>query len=99
MHFEVVEVRTRDAYRGAQEPLRFVWRKRPYEIAQVLDRWIEGRMDSTRMPLRYFRVSTPGGENFILRFHEYFRTWSILVPAVYGSRSEGDSQETPGEAT
>jgi hypothetical protein len=78
---EQVQVDTRDDYRGAQEPTGFVWCEQYFEIIQVTDRWYEGRMDSTRMPLRYFRVATTGGEQFLLRYHEFFHTWSILIPS------------------
>ncbi len=77
MEFEVVEAKTRDEYRGAQEPVSFTWRGTEYRIEQVIDRWYEGRVDSTRMPMLYFRVKTGSGELFILRYHEFFRTWSM----------------------
>ncbi|MFZ2446111.1 MAG: DUF6504 family protein [Syntrophobacteraceae bacterium] len=84
MEFEIVEVKTRDEYRGAQEPLAFLWRGTEYRIEQVVDRWYEGRLDSTRMPMLYFRVRAGSGELFILRHHEFFRTWSIRVPEIRG---------------
>ena len=81
MKFERVEVSTRDEYKGAQEPLLFNWRGNNYRIVQILDRWYEGRLDSARFPLLYFKVETESGEVFILRYHEFFRAWSIRVPA------------------
>jgi hypothetical protein len=80
MELELVTVFTRDEYREAQEPIGFIWREKRYEIAQVVDRWYEGHKDPTRMPLRYFKVKTSDGDVFILRYHEFFRTWSILIP-------------------
>ncbi len=79
MEFEIIEVKTRDEYRGAQQPLSFRWRDGEYGIEEVLDRWYEGHMDSTRMPMLYFKVKTGSGEVFILRYHEFFRTWSIRL--------------------
>jgi hypothetical protein len=78
--FERITVFTRDDYRGAQKPQRFIWREQSFQILEILDRWYEGSMDARRMPLRYFRVKTAGGEQFILRYHELFDAWSILVP-------------------
>jgi hypothetical protein len=80
MKFEHVEVATRDEYKGAQEPVSFEWRERHYDVAQIVDRWYEGHIDSTRMPLVYFRVRTTESEQFILRYHELFRAWGLLVP-------------------
>jgi hypothetical protein len=80
MELELVTVFTRDEYREAQEPIGFIWREKRYKIEQVVDRWYEGHKDPTRMPLRYFKVKTSDGDVFILRYHEFFRTWSILIP-------------------
>jgi hypothetical protein len=80
MKFERITVFTRDEYREAQEPYGFQWREKRFEIARILDRWYEGKVDSTRMPLRYFKVETSDGAQHILRFHELFRAWGLLVP-------------------
>ena len=80
MEFEEITVRTRDEYREAQEPLSFEWRQERFEIVHILDRWYEGFLDPTRMPLRYFKVETSDGGRYLLRFHGFFRAWSLLVP-------------------
>lgn len=79
MEFESIEVRTRDQYKGAQEPVSFVWRGKERHVEQVVDRWYEGRIDSTRIPMLYFRVKTRSGEIFLIRYNEFFRAWSIRV--------------------
>ncbi len=79
MELERIEVLTRDEYKGAQEPVSFVWRGKRHDVDQIVDRWYEGHMDSTRMPMLYFRVRTRSGEIFILRYHEFFRSWSIVT--------------------
>ncbi len=79
MEFERIEVSTRDQYKGAQEPVSFVWRGKEHHVEQVVNRWYEGRIDSTRMPMLYFRVKTRSGEIFLIRRHEFFRAWSIRV--------------------
>ena len=79
MEFESIEVSTHDQYKGAQEPVFFVWRGKECHIEQIVDRWYEGRIDSTRMPMLYFRVKIQSGEVFLIRYHEFFRAWSIRV--------------------
>jgi hypothetical protein len=81
MELELITVSTRDGYRGAQEPVSFEWRGEGYRVQEILDRWYEGRMDSSRMPLRYFKVRTEEGRIFLLRYHELFLAWSLVVPA------------------
>ncbi len=80
MQFERITVRSRDEYREAEEPYGFDWGERRFKIAYILDRWYEGHLDARRMPLRYFKVKTSEGEEYILRYHELFRAWSLLVP-------------------
>lgn len=80
MEFELIEVRTRDEYRDAQEPICFEWKGGHYEIVQIVDRWYEGYMDARQVPLRYFRVRTREGKLFILRYHELFVAWSLMNP-------------------
>jgi hypothetical protein len=79
MEFERIEVSTRDEYRGSQEPVSFVWGGKTYKVEQILDRWYEGQIDSTRMPMLYFRVKTQSGELWLIRYHEFFRAWSIRL--------------------
>jgi hypothetical protein len=80
MKFELITVSTRDEYREAQEPSSFEWRQRRFEIAHILDRWYEGYLDPTRMPLRYFKVESRDGGHYILRYHELFQAWSLQAP-------------------
>jgi len=89
MKFERIVVFTRDEYRDAEEPYGFEWRNDRFDIACILDRWYEGYLDARRMPLRYFKVKTTGGEQYIIRYHELFRAWSILAPHQI---VEGDSE-------
>jgi hypothetical protein len=80
MRLEQIEVWSRDEYQGGQRPTAFLWRGRWYAVIEILDRWYEGRIDSSRLPMRYFRVQTTEGRRFILRYHEIFTAWSLVVP-------------------
>ncbi|HOV85151.1 MAG TPA: hypothetical protein PLM79_02245 [Syntrophobacteraceae bacterium] len=88
MEYERVQVLTRDEYREAQEPISFQWRNNRYRIREIVDRWYSGYLDARRVPLRYFKVKTQDGKEFILRYHELFRAWSLLVPP--GEEEERD---------
>jgi hypothetical protein len=79
MHFERVSVTCREEYRAQQEPRAFVWRGREYRIEAVVDRWYHGSEASQRVPMRYYRVATEEGSRYILRYHELFDAWSIMI--------------------
>ncbi len=80
MQLEPIEVRTRDGYRGSQEPVQLLWRGQWHSVSRIVDRWYEGGMSPARLPLRYFRVETVQGERLILRHHELFDAWSLMAP-------------------
>ncbi|MHC1744414.1 MAG: DUF6504 family protein [Syntrophobacteraceae bacterium] len=79
MRLEPIEVQTRDGYRTSQEPASFVWRGKVYVVSEVLDRWYEGYLGPRRVPMRVFKVSVGREGVFVLRYHELFASWSILV--------------------
>ncbi|ROR03545.1 DUF6504 family protein [Desulfosoma caldarium] len=79
MQLERIAVTTRDHYAGAQEPAEFLWRGRYYRVVAVEDRWYEGFVASHRVPMRYYRVRVDTGEQFLVRYHELFDSWSLVV--------------------
>lgn len=79
VRFEPIKVETLDFYRGQQEPRRFYWRDRWWTIDDVIDRWYEGYVEETKVPMRYFKVRTEEGSVFILRYNQLFDGWAILV--------------------
>lgn len=86
MKIDRVTVHTRDAYQEAQDPIAFEWEGHHYRVAQILDRWYEGYPDSTRMPLRYFKVRTEEGVEFLLRYHPFFRAWGLILSPHFRNR-------------
>lgn len=80
MRLERIQVITRDDYRGSQEPVAFCWRGRTFKVTAVVERWIEGRMDPTRRPLRYFRVVTDRDRQVLIRHHDWHGAWALCLP-------------------
>lgn len=79
MRYERIEVQTRDSYRTSQEPTSFVWRGVRHNVTEVMDRWHEGYVGPRRVPMRVFRVRAGEEGVFVVRYHELFAAWSILV--------------------
>jgi hypothetical protein len=95
MRLERVTVSCREEFQAQQEPVAFRWRGQEYMIRGVCDRWYEGSLAPQRVPLRYYRVETFGGEYFIIRYNELFGAWSLLVPGSAPSSPDdaGECQE------
>lgn len=65
---EQVECYSGSAY--GERPRAFTWQGQRLEIIRLVDRW--------RQPgERGFRVSTPGGQEFMLVYDEQNAAWSI----------------------
>ena len=47
------------------------------KILEVLDRWYEGGMDPSGVAHNYFKVKTPDGEIFLLRYTPRFQSWTV----------------------
>ncbi len=87
MRLERITVTTRDESFGAQEPTALEWRGRRYRVVAVEDRWYEGFVASHRVPMRYYRVLVDTGERFLVRYHELFDAWSLVVQRREGFSS------------
>ena len=85
--FEEVAVECYAGYKGEETPRAFIYRDQRYENLEVLDRWYEGGVDPAGLAHNYFRVKTPNGENFLLRYTPRFRSWTLCrqVPAPHFS--------------
>ena len=87
MRLERITVTTRDQSCGVQEPTALEWRGRRYRVVAVEDRWYEGFLASHRVPMRYFRVLVDTGERFLVRYHELFDAWALVVSGREGASS------------
>jgi hypothetical protein len=92
MRLERITVSCREEFKAQQEPVTFCWRGQNYRIRSVCDRWYEGSLAPQRVPLRYYRVETFDGENFIIRYNELFGAWSLQVP-----KNATSSPDDPGD--
>ena len=79
MKFEVIEVTCYAGYKHNERPLRFIYKDRTVQIAEIIDRWYEGHAASSLPPLDYYKVKGDDGAVYILRYNQLFDTWAILV--------------------
>jgi len=79
MNFERIAVECYSGYKLNERPLVFTYEGRRCEIQEIIDRWHEGGIDSTRPEVSYFKVKTTEGGIFILRYLSLFDAWSIKL--------------------
>jgi hypothetical protein len=79
MKFIEIEVRAYSGYRINERPLSFRLRGQVHEVAEIVDRWHEGRPEPGSPYLNYFKVRTAGGKEYLLRYNGLFDAWSVMV--------------------
>ena len=67
-----VRVECYAGYRGEESPRRFFLGKRPIEISEIVDRWLDPRC-------RYFKVRAGDGEVYILRHDTETGIWEMTL--------------------
>ena len=67
-----IQVECYAGYRGEQEPRRFTWNRRRFEVTEILDRWLDPAH-------RYFKVRTDDDGIYILRHDEKSELWELSI--------------------
>jgi hypothetical protein len=79
VNYEKVEVECYSGYKANERPTAFTHQGRRREIAEILDRWVEGGLDPARPGTNYFKVKTAEGDVFLLRYLSLFDAWSMRI--------------------
>jgi hypothetical protein len=69
IEFQRITAKCYSGGRLDEYPIAFVHKNRRWEIEEIIDRWYEGGIDSSKTSVRYFKVRTAEGRRFLLR-HE-----------------------------
>ena len=79
MNYEKIQVERYSGYKINERPMAFTYQGHRWEIDEIVDRWQEGDIDSTRPEVNYFKVKTTEDRIFILRYLSLFDSWSIGI--------------------
>lgn len=79
LNYEKIQVECYSGYKANERPLAFIHQGRRLEVKEIVDRWYEGDLASTRPEINYFKVKTTEGQVFLLRYLSLFDTWSIGI--------------------
>ena len=80
MLYERVNVDCYSGHKLNEYPVAFVLYDRRWEITEIIDRWYEGGIDSSRPALYYYKVRSSEGKIFLLRYDPLFDKWHLHVP-------------------
>ena len=79
MAFRVIQAECVAGYKAEERPVAFTFEGQRSEIAEIIDRWYEGGLDSTRPVVNYFKIRTTDNQEFLLRYVALFDAWSIYT--------------------
>ncbi len=79
MAYEAIQVECYSGYRANERLAAFTFRERRREVLEIVDRWYEGSIDTSRPEISYFKVRTTEGQIFLLRYLSLFDSWSIRI--------------------
>jgi hypothetical protein len=77
MQYEPIRVECYSGYKANERPAAFTYQGRRWKVAEVIDRWYEGGIEPERTEASYFKVRTPEGYIFLLRYLPLSDVWSI----------------------
>jgi len=77
--YEQIQVECYSGCKVNERPVAFTFQQCRREVSEILDRWYEGGVKPDKPVIDYFRVRTPEGHVFLIRYHSLFDAWSIRV--------------------
>lgn len=77
MEYDRIQVECHSGFKMNEYPVAFTFQGRRWDVSEILDRWYEGRRESERPEIDYFRVRTREGRVFILMYAGHLDAWFI----------------------
>lgn len=75
----VIKVECHSGFKANERPVAFTYQAQRREIQEIVDRWYEGGLDSSRPVIDYFKVKTTDGNVYLLRYQSELDAWSLYV--------------------
>jgi hypothetical protein len=75
---EKIAVECYAGYKGEESPRAFTYLGKRYEIQEILDRWDEEGRSPEGLRQEYFKVKTPDGGVFLMRYTPALQSWALF---------------------
>lgn len=75
----VIKVECYSGFKANERPVAFTYQAQRLEIQEIVDRWYEGGLDSSRPVIDYFKVKTTDGNVYLLRYQSELDVWSLCI--------------------
>lgn len=75
----VIKVECYSGFKANERPCAFTYQGERREIQEIVDRWYEGGLYSSRPVINYFKVKAVDGKVYLLSYQSELDTWSLCV--------------------
>ena len=77
--FIEIQVECYSGFKANERPSAFTFQGMRREILEILDRWYEGGVQSSRPVINYFKVKDADGNVYLLRYQPESDQWSLYL--------------------
>lgn len=77
--YQEIQVECYSGFKANEHPVAFIYQGDRLEIQEIVDRWHEGGLDSSRPVIDYFKVRAADGNVYFLRYQSGSDVWSLRL--------------------
>lgn len=77
--YQEIQVECYSGFKANERPVAFTDKGERLDIEEIVDRWYEGGLDSSRLVIDYFKVKATDGNVYLLRYQSGSDTWSLRL--------------------
>ena len=74
-----LQVECYSGFKAHERPVAFIYQGERLEVQDIIDRWYEGGLDSSRPVVDYFKVRASDGKIYFLRYQSDEDKWSLRL--------------------
>jgi hypothetical protein len=78
-NYTEIDVECYSGFKANERPVAFTYQGQRLEIQEIIDRWYEGDLDSSRPVIDYFKVKAADGKVYFLRYQSELDAWSLCI--------------------
>jgi len=79
LDFIAIQVECYSGFKANERPVAYTFHGVRREIAEIVDRWYEGCLQSNRPVIDYFKIRDADGKVYLLRYQSNSDEWSLRL--------------------
>ena len=79
LDYKTIQVECYSGYKADERPIAFTYQGERWEIQEIVDRWYEGGLDSSKPIIDFFKIKASDGNIYLLRYQRDLDVWSLRI--------------------